>query len=179
MNGCQRHRAALGDAAEHVDETGHAGVGGADHRQARFHATENRVGQMLLRTGGFHEPAVVRHVGEQVRPARTNCRVSSPIVSSKQISGASCTSSRVILKTVCSVPKPKSSGTWSPTMRAMPGQRVSAGNVFAERNEVHFAIELHLLAAVGDEERGVVGGFLVLDRSRREADRPWRRPRNP
>src|SRR3979411_1288213 len=59
----------LSDAAELVYETSHAGVCRAHHRVPRLDATKDRVGQMLLRSGGMEEPAVVRDVDEKIGAA--------------------------------------------------------------------------------------------------------------
>ena len=61
----------LRDPAEAIDETGHAGVRRAHHRTPGFDTAKDRVRKMLLaRPPSAQEPAVVRHVGEQVRAAQ-------------------------------------------------------------------------------------------------------------
>ena len=57
----------LSDAAKLVDETGHAGIRGADHWPTRFYAAKNGIRQVLMRSSGSLKPAVVRHIYEQVR----------------------------------------------------------------------------------------------------------------
>src|SRR4029453_15523567 len=57
----------LSDASKLVDEAGHAGIRRANHRPTRFYAAEDCVCQVLMRSAGSLEPAVVRHFYEQVR----------------------------------------------------------------------------------------------------------------
>ena len=57
----------LRDAAEFVYKTRHAGVGRANHRPPIFHTTEDRVCEMLMRSGGMQKPAVIGHVNQNVR----------------------------------------------------------------------------------------------------------------
>src|SRR4030095_11703910 len=57
----------LSDASKLVDEAGHAGIRRPNHRPSRFYAAEDCVCQVLMRSAGSLEPAVVRHIYEQVR----------------------------------------------------------------------------------------------------------------
>src|ERR1700746_2207324 len=56
----------LSDAAKLVDETGHTGIRGTDHRPTRFYAAKDCVRQVLMRSSGSLEPPVVRDIYEQV-----------------------------------------------------------------------------------------------------------------
>ena len=57
----------LGDAAEFVHKAGHARIGRANHRPPIFYTTEDRVCEMLMRSGGMQKPAVIRHINQNVR----------------------------------------------------------------------------------------------------------------
>src|SRR5919106_278038 len=57
----------LGDAAKLVDETGHAGIGRADHWPTRFYAPKDCIGEVLMRSSRPLKPTVVRHIYEQIR----------------------------------------------------------------------------------------------------------------
>ena len=57
----------LSDAAKLVDETGHSGIRRANHGSPRFYAAKNCIRQVLMRSSGPLEPAVIRHIYEQVR----------------------------------------------------------------------------------------------------------------
>src|ERR1700680_4911805 len=59
----------LRDASELIDKTGDASVRGSHHRESRFDTAEDRIREMLLRSRGAQEPAVIGHVREQIRAA--------------------------------------------------------------------------------------------------------------
>ena len=106
----------LSDAAKLVDKTGHAGIRRSNHWATRFYAAKDCIRQVLMRSSGPLKPPVVRHIYEQVRAGtclvwKGKLPVSSPIVSSKQINGATWTSPLVRVNTVCSFPSLKSPGT--------------------------------------------------------------------
>src|SRR5438874_6409915 len=87
----------LSDAAKLVDKTGHAGIRRSNHWATRFYAAKDCIRQVLMRSSGPLKPPVVRHIYEQVRAGtclvwKGKLPVSSPIVSSKQINGATWTS---------------------------------------------------------------------------------------
>jgi hypothetical protein len=56
----------VGDFSELVDETGHARIGGAHHGEPGFDAAEDRIREMLPGSRGAQEPAIIRHVHEQI-----------------------------------------------------------------------------------------------------------------
>src|SRR5882757_1997796 len=57
----------LRDAAELVDETGHASIRRANHWPTRFYAAKNCIRQVLMRSSGLLKPPVVGYIYEQVR----------------------------------------------------------------------------------------------------------------
>src|SRR6266513_2912613 len=57
----------LRDAAEFVDKASHPSIRCPSHRATRFHTSKNRIRQVLMRTGGMQEPAVICYIDEQIR----------------------------------------------------------------------------------------------------------------
>ena len=138
----------MGDAPELVDETSHAGVGRAYHRQACLDAAKNRARHVLPRSGRTQEPAVVRDVHEQVRAGQNKLareiadRVfetnqwRDPGLVVRQFENRMLFSESEIVRHLVA------------DDAGEEGNGVASRDVFAERHEMDFAINLDARAGV-------------------------------
>ena len=164
----------LSDAAKLVDETGHAGIRRADHWPTRFYAAKDCIRQVLMRSSGPLEPAVVRHIYEQVRAGscvgwknklsgelanrvfETDQRRHMDIAVGQSEHGVFLSFFKIAGYLIAYNPRKQR-------------HCMSTGNVFAKRHQVDLSIHLHAFAAIGNEQRRVVNVSLVyVDRSQQK-----------
>ena len=156
----------LSDASKLVDETSYARIRRANHGPTRFDAAKNCIRQVLMRSSGPLKPAVVRHIYKQVRAGTSF--VWEDKLSGKLANRVFETNQR--RHTDLAVGQSEH-GVFSSFFKVagyliaynLRKQRhcMSTGNVFAKRHQVDLSIDLHALAAIGNEQRRVVNVSLV------------------
>ena len=159
----------LGDPPELIDEAGHAGVRRPHHREARFDAAENSIREMLLRSGRAQEPAVIGHIGEQIRAAEDKLprQVTNRVFEANQRRDQ-CLVIREVKHCVL-FPETEIARHLIAHDASEQRDRVPARNVFAKRHQMDLSIDLDAIASIGNQHRGVIiMGFIQIDRAQEQ-----------
>ena len=136
-------------------------------------ATEDRVGQMLPRTGGAQEPAVIGHVGEQIRAAEDKLpgQVADGVFEANQRRDQ-----RLVIREV----KDRVFFSEAEIARHLvadhpreQGDRMPARNVFAKRHEMDLSIKLDATGLPPRPARPRCSRAFRPDRSCPGAGRSW------
>src|SRR5215831_12872221 len=143
----------LSHATELVYKTSHSSVRCPNHWAACFHATKNRICQVLVRSGGPLEPPVVGHIYEQV--CSGTCVVGKDKLSGKLANRVFKTDQRRHMDIAIGQSEHsvffsffKIAGYLIAYNLRKQRHSVSTGNIFAKRHEVDLSINLHAFPTI-------------------------------
>jgi hypothetical protein len=146
----------LSDAAKLVDETGHARIGGTDHRPTRFYAAKDGVGQVLMRSSGALKPPVVRHIYEQVCAGtclawedKLSGELADSVFEADQRRHMDIAGGQSKHSEFCSLFE--IAGYLIAYNLSKQRDCMSTGNKFSKRYQMNLSIDLHAFAAISNE----------------------------
>ncbi len=144
----------LGDPAKLIDETGDAGVSDAHHRPTVLDAAEDGVGQVLARTSGAQEPTVVGDVDQEVGSVQNEMasEFAQGVLEANERGDAAAVIRK--LENCVIVAGIEVTGHLVADDIGKQWEAMTKRDVFAEGNEVDFAIELRRKLG-RDEQSGI------------------------